>query len=213
MDESAVMPRRVQRAQRPSKGDRREGALLDAAGRLLSAGRFASASITEIADEAGLSRASFYFYFASKQALLANLVDTAIAEFNSSILIVADSDDSQAAAEAVRSTVRAAAKLWWDHSEVLRASVELGTTLPEVYDRTISNMEIVRVPTVALLQRHGRVPEATDPVAANQLVMILMLMSERNFFDLMRGDPTVADRDALTERLAVVWSRAFGLDR
>lgn len=213
MQTTDVTPRRAQRTEHPSKGDRRERALLDAADRLLTAGRFASASIAEIAEEAGLSRASFYFYFASKQALLASLVDAAIAEFNASILIVADGDDSLEASEAVRSTVRAAAKLWWDHRDVLKASVELGATIPEVYDRTISNFEIVRAPTVALLRRHGNVPEATDPEAATQLVMILMLMSERNFFDLMRGDPTASERDDLTERLSLVWLRAFGLDR
>jgi AcrR family transcriptional regulator len=213
MEESLVTPRRLQRGERPSKGDRRERALLDAAGRLLAGGRFAGASISEIAQEAGLSRGNFYFYFASKQALLANLVDAAIAEFNSSIQAVTENDDSVTPAEAVRSTVRSAATLWWEHRDVLLASVELGTTIPEVYDRTIANLAIVRTPTVALLQRHGTVPEAEDTDAATQLVMILTLMSERNFFDLMRGDPTVAERDALSERLALVWLRAFGLDR
>ncbi len=211
MIESDVAPRRTQRAERPSKGDRRERALLDAAARLLEAGSFAEASVAVIAEEAEISRASFYFYFSSKQALLASLIDEAVLDFTLRILDVVDEDDASAPAEAVAATVRAAADLWWDHRTVLLASVELGASIPEVYQRNLDNFAIVRAPTVELLQRHGRVPEAHDLEQATQLVMVLMLMTERNFYDLVRGTPTTADRDALTARLTTVWLRAFGL--
>jgi TetR/AcrR family transcriptional regulator, ethionamide resistance regulator len=210
--DSDVAPRRGQRAPRPSKGDRRERALLEAAGRMLESGRFSTASIADLADEAEISRASFYFYFASKQALLATLVDEAVSDFNARIVEVLESDDSSAPAAAVRATVDAAAELWWNHRAILLASVELGTTIPDVYERAMANFAIVRAPTVELLQRHGQVPEAGNRDDATALVMILMLMTERNFFDLLRGSPTLADMHALTERLAMVWLRAFGLE-
>jgi len=209
--ESDVAPRRTQRQDRPSKGDRRERALLDAAGRLLATGRFAGVSVAEIAEEAEISRAAFYFYFASKQALLASLIDEAVSDFNAQILGVLDPERFATPADAVRATVEAAARLWWDHRAVLLASSELGATIPEVYERTMQNMAIVRRPTVELLQRHGRVPEASNLDDATRLVMILMLMTERNFLDLVRGEPTIAERDALTAVLSTVWLRAFGL--
>jgi len=210
--ESVVAPRRSQRAERPSKGDRRERALLDAAGRLLASGRFSAASIGDLAREAQISRASFYFYFASKQALLATLIDDAISDFNARVVDVVDADNSPTPALAVRSTIEAAADLWWEHRTILLASVELGTTIPEVYERMTQNFGIVRAPTVELLRRHGRVPEAQNRDDATQLVMILMLMSERNFFDLMRGTATRGELDSLTDRLTTVWLRAFGLE-
>lgn len=71
----------------------------------------------------------------------------------------------------------------------------------------MANIAVVREPTVALLRRHGQVPEAHD---AEQLVTALILMTERTFYDLMRGTPTVAQRDALTTRLTRIWQRAFG---
>ncbi len=209
--ESDVAPRRAQRVERPSKGDRRERALLDAASRLLATGRFSDASVGDLAEEAEISRASFYFYFASKQALLASLIDEAVSDFNARIAGVLDTDVSSVPADAVRATVEAAAELWWEHRAILLASVELGTSIPEVYERTMDNFAIVVAPTVELLQRHGRVPEAESLEDATRLVMILILMTERNFFDLVRGTPTEAERDALTERLATVWLRAFGL--
>ena len=176
----------------------------------MASGRFAAASVAEIADEAQLSRAAFYFYFASKDALLAVLVDQAVSTFNERIVTVAASEHLSATA-AVRATVDAAAQLWWDHADLLAASVQLGTFMPEVYDRTMANIATVRAPTVTLLQRHGTVPEAADAEQANELVTALILMCERTLFDLMRRNPSAADRDLTAARLAAVWLRAFGI--
>ena len=44
----------------------------------------------------------------------------------------------------------------------------------------MANIAVVREPTVALLRRHGQVPEAHD---AEQLVTALILMTERTFYD------------------------------
>jgi TetR/AcrR family transcriptional regulator, ethionamide resistance regulator len=210
--ENGVISRRAQRAERPSKGDLREQALLQAAERLLGAGVFADASVADIAREAQISRASFYFYFASKNALLACVIDTAVQGFNEQIMLTLDPADSRSPAEALAATVAAAGQLWWDHRAVLVASVELGASIPEAYERTKENLAIVAVPTVALLQRHGRVPEASNYESASRLVTALSLMTERSFFDLLRGTPSIAQRNELTELLTTIWLRAFGLD-
>lgn len=209
---ASATSRRAGRRDGPSKGDRREHALVAAAERLLAAGRFRDASVADLAREANISRASFYFYFASKQALLAAVIDEAVRQFNARILRELDTDDDRPPAELVAATILAARDLWWEHADVLCASVELGAAMPEVYDRTMANVAVVRRPTTALLQRHGRVPEADDAEEAERLVTALILMTERNFYDLMRGDPTTTARDALTARLMRIWQRAFGLD-
>jgi AcrR family transcriptional regulator len=207
-----VIPRRAQRAETARKGDKRERDLLDAAGRLLASASFGAASVGEIAQEAGLSRASFYFYFASKQALLATLLDDAIAQFNGQIASVVNDDRFESPADAVRATVQAAAELWWEHGVLLKASVELGSAIPEVYERTMANFAVVGAPTIDLFRRDAQVPEAADHSSASALVTALMLMSERNYFHLMRGDPTIAERDSLTLTLQRIWLRSFGLD-
>ena len=211
---SRVSSRRAVRAEqeRLSKGDRREQALLETGERLVGEGRFAAVSVAQLAEAAGVSRAGFYFYFASKDALLASVVERAVGEFNERIASVLAPRAGSAPGVQLRASVFAAADLWWDHRAVLLASVELGATLPEVYQRTIDNIAVVARPTVALLQRHGTVPEAADPDEAERLVMALILMTERNFHDLMRDRPARAQLDALAERLARIWLRAFGLD-
>src|SRR3569623_3306793 len=76
MAESATARRRPQ----SSRGDVREAALLEIAEGLLRDGRFEAASIADIASEAGITRSAFFFYFASKQALLERLIETTLDE-------------------------------------------------------------------------------------------------------------------------------------
>ncbi len=59
----------------PSKGDRREQAILAAAGTLLEHKRLAALTTDELASGAGLCRSSFYFYFDSKAAVLTALLE------------------------------------------------------------------------------------------------------------------------------------------
>ncbi|MFG1923084.1 TetR/AcrR family transcriptional regulator [Cryptosporangium sp. NPDC048952] len=64
----------------PTKGDQREQALIDAARTVFRDKPISQVTIDELAGAAGIARSGFYFYFESKQALLAALVDQRIAE-------------------------------------------------------------------------------------------------------------------------------------
>ncbi|MBU2664017.1 TetR/AcrR family transcriptional regulator [Actinoplanes bogorensis] len=64
----------------PTKGDQREQALLDAARAVFRDKSISQVTIDELAGAAGIARSGFYFYFESKQALLAALVDQRLAE-------------------------------------------------------------------------------------------------------------------------------------
>ncbi|GLY96982.1 TetR/AcrR family transcriptional regulator [Actinoplanes sp. NBRC 103695] len=64
----------------PTKGDQREQALIDAARSAFRDKSISQVTIDELAGAAGIARSGFYFYFESKQALLAALVDQRLAE-------------------------------------------------------------------------------------------------------------------------------------
>lgn len=64
----------------PTKGDQRERALVDAARNVFRDKPINQVTIDELAGAAGITRSGFYFYFESKQALLAAVVDQGIAE-------------------------------------------------------------------------------------------------------------------------------------
>ncbi|WP_045739823.1 MULTISPECIES: TetR/AcrR family transcriptional regulator [Actinoplanes] len=72
---SAIKSRRA-----PTKGDQREQALVDAARTVFRDRPISQVTIDELAGAAGITRSGFYFYFESKQALLAALVSQRIAE-------------------------------------------------------------------------------------------------------------------------------------
>src|SRR3954468_10110338 len=70
---------RGRRSVRPS-GDDRELAILTTAERLLAERPLAAISVDDLARGAGISRPTFYFYFASKDAVLLTLLDRVVAE-------------------------------------------------------------------------------------------------------------------------------------
>ena len=205
-----VSSRRSERG-RPPKGDRRERALLDAAERLLTTGDFDSSSVADLAEAAGISRATFYFYFASKQALLSAAVADAVSGLEGR-LDAQRADDAGTPAERVAATVHAAAELWRQHRVVLMASVELGATMPDVYQRGMESIARVTELSVALLTAAGHPEAVGDPGATARVVAALVLMSERNFYDLARTSSRPADYDALVAVLTTIWLRALGLD-
>ncbi|MFI5912828.1 TetR/AcrR family transcriptional regulator [Dactylosporangium sp. NPDC051541] len=64
----------------PTKGDQREQALIEAARDVFREKSISQVTIDDLAGAAGIARSGFYFYFESKQALLAALVDQRLAE-------------------------------------------------------------------------------------------------------------------------------------
>ncbi|NMO51670.1 TetR/AcrR family transcriptional regulator [Actinoplanes sp. TBRC 11911] len=76
----------------PTKGDQREQALLDAARALFQEKSIGKVTIDELATAVGIARSGFYFYFESKQALLAALCDQSIGENDEEMAEWLDSD-------------------------------------------------------------------------------------------------------------------------
>ncbi|MGK5683114.1 TetR family transcriptional regulator [Actinoplanes sp. URMC 104] len=93
--------------------------MLAALRELLEARTFDSLSVAEIIAAAEVSRASFYFYFAGKQAALAELVRRAVDAGHQAAQpwVRAQAD----ARETLRAGVEAGAELWLSHAGVLRA--------------------------------------------------------------------------------------------
>src|SRR5688572_25866239 len=80
-----VAAARGRRSARPS-GDDRELAILATAERLLAERPLSAISVDDLARGAGISRPTFYFYFASKDAVLLTLLDRVVAEADAATL-------------------------------------------------------------------------------------------------------------------------------
>lgn len=109
---------RPPRRRAPSKGDRREQAILDAARSLLEQMSLSQVTIDALACAAGISRSSFYFYFDSKQAVLAALLEGLSAE------LAAENgpwlDGTGLDEPALRSACAHSVAMWRTHGGLLR---------------------------------------------------------------------------------------------
>ncbi|MBR0565123.1 TetR family transcriptional regulator C-terminal domain-containing protein [Azoarcus sp. L1K30] len=115
---------------------RQEGAMLKAAEKVFARAGFQGATMAEIADVAGVPKATLLYYFASKEALyravLANILALWLAETES---ITADADPATALSAYVRAKMRLSARRP-DASRVFANEIVHGATHIGEYLRT-----------------------------------------------------------------------------
>jgi AcrR family transcriptional regulator len=182
---------------------------MEVAESLLAEGRFASATLQEIAARAGISRPTFYFYFDSKQALLVGLVERTLDELNDEVRRALRPTDEDPRA-AMRAVMRGVADLWCQHYGALMAAAELAGSAPSVFERIRAVIEVPMPDMARLLRRVGGSRLTRDPQSAERLAVRLAWMTERNFYVLGRDRPNRDQLYALADELAEIWLEAAG---
>ncbi len=183
------------------KGDLAEQAILDHAERLLAERPLAGIAIDELAAAAGISRPSFYFYFASREAVLRTLAERITDElYRSSEAWLRRSDESPEAA--IRRTLEANLALWRQHGTVLRATWHAREADPELRQLWDAVSRRFIDATAAQLERERTEPPPPD---ARALAAVLIGMNHNAFLEADRRPPR-ADRE-LVDTLAAVWLR------
>src|SRR5438552_65405 len=114
-------------------------AILAATARLLADRSFTDLAVSDILDEAGVSRGTFYFYFDSKHAVLGELVRRAVTEGHAAAAPWLASPADPVAA--LRAGTAAGAKLWQASAPVLRAIVENWRTDPRLTELWLQQMQ------------------------------------------------------------------------
>ena len=203
MAESVTARRRPQ----SSRGDAREAALLEVAEGLLRDGRYEAASIADIASEAGITRSAFYFYFASKQALLERLIETTLDELIARRLTGLGGGD-QSPAHRLHGFLHGVAAMWAEHAVVLSAAAELAASVPALFDRIAG---VVATGVEAMARMVVEHVDGADLASARETASALLWMGERTFYVLAREDPPAEAYHALADRLFVIWARTTGL--
>jgi TetR/AcrR family transcriptional regulator, ethionamide resistance regulator len=170
----------LRRRSAQSKGDLRELAILDAAERQLTEDGVDRMTVETIAVGAGITRGAFYFYFGGKNAVLAAVVDRTAARVVAEVERAeasAPSDPREALCEAVFQTGR----LWQECGIVMRAAVELSSSVPEVDRAWQSAIAATNTATRRALVRAG-VPDDDGPTGAAAYSEAMVLMTERTFY-------------------------------
>ncbi|MFK4548148.1 AcrR family transcriptional regulator [Streptomyces tendae] len=194
------------RSDTPRKGDVREQRILDAAEALLAEIGFDAMTVGGIAEGAGLSRGSLYFYFRSKPDVVSGLVARTVAALQQKSIDAAhDPAEPREAVETVMSRTRA---LWQEHGVVMRAATDLNRSVPEVGALWSQTAEVFIAAITRILRRAG-VPEGDGPQAAGSLARALCWMIERSFYHASLAGPDELER--VSAACLEVWLRTARL--
>ncbi|HEY3557184.1 MAG TPA: TetR/AcrR family transcriptional regulator [Kribbella sp.] len=185
--------------------------ILDALRELLRERTFDTISVAEIITAAGVSRASFYFYFAGKQAVLAELVRDAVGAGH-------DVAEPWVRAQAgprqtLRAGIEGGADLWLTNAAVLRAIVESWASDPQLRELWLAQMATFTEATIKRIEADRR----ADPAVAAKLAGVdipalaatLTWTGERLYYLAACKIPPFDNRAVLVDTLTHLWLSAL----
>jgi AcrR family transcriptional regulator len=203
-------PRPRRRDTGPRKGDLREAQILDAGEALLRRIPYADLTIDEIATEAGMSRSTLYFYFASKEALLAALHERTHSVMAEPVALLRARGGGTY--DSMRAAVALTAKIWREHTHALRTFHQVATSSEEFGERWRTNLSSHVSFLTELIEteraRNRSLPSTPD---ARSIASAWFWMLEGRFYDLHGTPHTRADEKRLIDTLTILWLRCVGL--
>ena len=206
-----MLPRVMARRDDPQQNGELRDRILDALRELLRERSFDTISVAEIITAAGVSRASFYFYFAGKQAVLAELVRDAVGAGH-------DVAEPWVRAQAgprqtLRAGVEGGAELWLTNAAVLRAIVESWASDPQLRELWLAQMATFTEATIDRIEADRQ----ADPAVAAKLADVdipalaatLTWTGERLYYLAACGIPPFDNRAVLVDTLTHLWLSAL----
>jgi TetR/AcrR family transcriptional regulator, ethionamide resistance regulator len=189
---------------RPTRGDRRRRAILDAVEGLLRDRSIAALSVEDVAETAGIARSGFYFYFESKYAALGALLAGAWEDMAQAAgPFFAGSDEPPATY--VPRTIAAVDGVWRTHEHLLVAMVEASATdsgARDLWEAWIGRFVELTAARIDAERAAGRAP-AGPP--ARWVAEVLLRMNERSCYAASRRGASRRERDEVARALAAVW--------
>ncbi|HEX5116471.1 MAG TPA: helix-turn-helix domain-containing protein [Pseudonocardiaceae bacterium] len=171
---------------------------------LLRDHRFDALSVADILAAAKVSRASFYFYFPGKQAVLAELVRDAVAQGQQAAQpwITGEADPIAA----LRSGVRDGARLWRENAGVLMAIVENWASDDDLHSLWLEQMDLFTQAAVARIQSDPHARERLRHLDVQTVAASLTWLGERLYYLAAAGVAPFDDEDVLVDTLTHAWT-------
>ena len=193
----------------PSKGDEREAAILDTMAAELKRRPLASLSIDDLAQGAGITRSTFYFYFDSREAALRALaarIADRVFDASSSWL----RRDEEQPYDALRRTAAGYLDLWREAGPVLRAISATSATDPELaVFWTEAGRRFVEAAAEQIQRDRDAGVALAGPPEATDLAGVLSAMSERVCSGVTAKKLSAKEANRVIDTLATVWYRAI----
>jgi AcrR family transcriptional regulator len=194
---------RGRRTARPS-GDDRELAILATAEKLLRERPLGEISIGDLAEGAGISRPTFYFYFRSKDAVLLTLLDKVVTEADAAAEAAFDPTDADPARQ-WRHAIDAYFQTFRAHRAVTLAGAQLRASNPEVQQlwATVLRHWVQRTTEAIEFERErGTAPPG---LPAADLATALNLMNERAMYATFAGERPALPESDVVDVLLRIW--------
>ena len=163
-------------------------------------------TVADIIAEAGVSRATFYFYFSSKFAVLNALLVQVMEEIFQVAQPYLSRSEGEPPAEALRLGLEAATAVWSDHRAVLRATAQHWHAVPELQELWMTVFARFTEAFAAEIDREraaGLAPEGPD---SRQLAACLLHGTERCLYIAgLRVDKNLPDEKEIVAPLLALW--------
>lgn len=203
---STPAPRQATRRP-PSKGDRRERALLDAMEELLALRPLAELSVEGIATRAGVGRTAFYFYFASKEAALRALVERTLASVwrTAGDWFFSDADPETS----LRGGVEGLVSAWAGHAPLLTAVADATAYDPDMRGFWRDQLESFITAVTERIERDAKAGLTWEGLQPRAAAEALCWMNERYCYTYLGSDSPSKTGPEAAEALFWVWRHAI----
>lgn len=184
-----------------------EVAIFDATERLLREVPLRDLSVAQIIAAAGISRATFYFYFSSKFAVVSGLVARVSEEIFEVIRPFTERADTIAPDHALHQSLSAAVALWGSRRPALRAVHEHWNTTDELRTLWIGVVRRFTEAVAGEIDRQRAAGLARDGAPSHQVAATLLWCTQACLYVAGTGaDPNLPDEQSLLPPLMTVWS-------
>ncbi|BBZ65060.1 HTH-type transcriptional regulator EthR [Mycolicibacterium insubricum] len=200
--------KRARRSSRPT-GDERQRAILDTAERLLRERAFTDISVDDLAKGAGLSRPTFYFYFASKDAVLLTLFEQMMSDADTIFESLVGSVELGDPLVTLRTGISAFFTAFGKHRAVTLAGAAAKTLHPEFQVVWSGFMQRWVDYTALLIEAERERGNAPTTLPAVDIAVSLNLMNERAMYGALANEPPAVADEKVVDTLAHIWFTAI----
>ena len=184
-----------------------EMAIFDATERLLNEVPLHDLSVAQIIAAAGISRATFYFYFSSKFAVVSGLFARVMDEIFTVVSPFTQRDETVPPQEALQKSLAAAVALWAAHRPAMRAVHEHWNTTDELRTLWISVVSRFTDAVADEIDRERASGLATIGTDSRQVAATLLWGTECVLYVAGLGiDPNLPDEESTLAPLMALWS-------
>jgi AcrR family transcriptional regulator len=190
-----------------------ELAIFEATERLLADVPLHELSVAQIINAAEISRATFYFYFSSKYAVVTGLLARVMDEIFEIVQPFVRRDEDISPGVALKSSLEGAIALWSSHRPALRAVHEHWNTTPELRELWIGVVERFTDAIAGEIDRERKAGLAPQGADGRQIAAALLWGTERCLYLAGLGvDPSLPDENQTLAPLMALWIGALYAD-